>query len=303
VSTDAQLATFRRLVRRQYGVVSLEQARAAGYSRQAVARKVAARAWFPAGPRVYQVAEHDETPRSRAVAAMLSLGPDATLVDTSAAWWWGLRDVAPGRPHAAVPPDRHPRPRPDVAVSRRAITPVDRTRVAGIAVTTRALTVLDTATLLGLEDGARVADRALQKGSVSIESLRDTHTRTAGRRGAVVGAELIALAAGGARSWAERELHGGLGAAGITGWTANTEIVLPGYGRALGDVVFEEEKVIVEVDGWAYHRDLRAFLVDGPRQSALVAAGWVVLRTHWYELREDRSVFFARLRATLRARS
>jgi len=61
--------------------------------------------------------------------------------------------------------------------------------------------------------------------------------------------------------------------------------------------------VIVEVDGWPYHRDLRAFLVDGPRQSALVAAGWVVLRTHWYELREDRAAFLARLRATLRARS
>ena len=68
-------------------------------------------------------------------------------------------------------------------------------------------------------------------------------------------------------------------------------------------MVFEEEKVIVEVDGWAYHRDLRAFLVDGPRQSALVAVGWVVLRTHWYELREDRAAFLARPRTTLRARS
>jgi very-short-patch-repair endonuclease len=92
-------------------------------------------------------------------------------------------------------------------------------------------------------------------------------------------------------------------AGGITGWTANTEIVLPGFGRALGDVVFEGAKVIVEVDGWAYHRDLRAFLLDGPRQSALAAAGWVVLRTHWYELREAPDVFLARPRATLRARS
>ncbi|WP_328309533.1 DUF559 domain-containing protein [Actinomycetospora sp. NBC_00405] len=303
MSTDAQLITLRRLIRRQYGVVSLDQAGAAGYSRQAVARKVAAKAWFPAGPRVYQVAEHDETPRSRAVAALLSLGPDATLVDTSAAWWWGLHDTAPGRPRAAVPPGRRPRPRDDVAVSRRVIDPLDRTRVGGVAVTTRALTVLDAATVLGLEEGARVADRALQRGSVSLESLRDTHTRTAGRRGAVLGAALIALADGGARSWEERALHGGLDRAGITGWSANTEIILPGYGRALGDVVFEEERVIVEVDGWAYHRDLRAFLVDGPRQSALAAEGWVVLRTHWYELREDAATFFTRLRRTLRARS
>ena len=65
-------------------------------------------------------------------------------------------------------------------------------------------------------------------------------------------------------------------------------------------MVFEAERVVVEIDGWAYHRDLRAFLVDGPRQSALVAAGWVVLRTHWYELREEpdgvpRVVFGGRL--------
>jgi very-short-patch-repair endonuclease len=303
VSTDAQRIAFRQLVRRQHGVVSLEQARAAGYTRQAVARKVTSKAWFPAGPRVYLVAEHDETPRSRIIAALLSLGPDATLVADSAAWWWGLWNTAPAWPRVAVPPTRRPRPRDDVVLFRRVIDPVDRTRVAGMPVTTRALTVLDAATRLGLDDGARVADRALLKGSVSLAGLREVHTRTAGRRGAPLGAELIALAAGGARSWAERALHGGMRAAGIAGWSANAEIVLPGYGRALGDVVFEEEKVVVEVDGWAYHRDLRAFLRDGPRQSALAAAGWVVLRTHWYELREDLGAFLGRLRATLRARS
>jgi len=68
-------------------------------------------------------------------------------------------------------------------------------------------------------------------------------------------------------------------------------------------VVFEEEKVIVEVDGWAYHRDLRAFLVDGPRQSALAAEGWVVLRTHWHELTGDPDAFLERLRRTLISRS
>jgi very-short-patch-repair endonuclease len=138
---------------------------------------------------------------------------------------------------------------------------------------------------------------------VSVETLRSAHHRTAGRRGAPVGSELIALASGGAHSWAERELHRRMHAGGITGWTANTEIVLPGFGRAVGDVVLEREKVVVEVDGWAYHRDLRAFELDGPRQSALAAAGWVVLRTHGYELREAPDAFLGRLRATLRARS
>ncbi|MFC5140226.1 DUF559 domain-containing protein [Actinomycetospora rhizophila] len=303
MTTETQRTEFRRLIRRQHGVLSLEQAKAAGYTRQAVARKVAQKAWFPAGPRTYQIAEHARTPRSCAVATLLSLGPDATLVGDSAAWWWGLLDTAPTRTRAAVPPDRRPRPRDDVDVVRRAIAPADRVRVSGIAVTARALTVLDAAAVLGLDAGAEVADRALQKEMVTVEKLRETHTRTAGRRGTTIGGEIIALAAGGAASWAERTLHTEMRAAGVVGWSANTEIVLPGYGRALGDVVFEEEKVIVEVDGWAYHRDLRAFLRDGPRQSALAAAGWVVLRTHWYELRGQPAVFLARLVETLRSRS
>ncbi|MEJ2861333.1 type IV toxin-antitoxin system AbiEi family antitoxin domain-containing protein [Actinomycetospora flava] len=303
MSTKQQQIEFRRLVRRQSGVVSLDQAAAAGVSRQSVARKVAEKAWFPVGPRVYQVGEHEETPRSRIVGALLSLGPDATLVGPSAAWWWGLRDDPPARPTVAVPPERRPRPRDDVDVLRRRIADAERTRVSGIAVTTRALTVLDAAAALGLDEGARVADRALQRGAVTVDSLRAAHRRTSGRRGAPVGAELIALADDGARSWAERELHRRMVAGGLTGWRANTGIALPGFGRAVADVAFEEQKVIVEVDGWAFHRDLRAFLRDGPRQSALAAAGWVVLRTHWYELRGAPEAFLDRLRRTLRTRS
>jgi very-short-patch-repair endonuclease len=303
MTTSIQHVELRKLIRRQHGIVSLAQAVAAGHTRQTVAHRVATKAWFPAGPRVYQVGEHRETPQSRAVGALLSLGPDATLIGPSAAWWRGLRDVAPDRPTVAVPRDRRPRPRDDVDVTRRDIAPCDRIRVSGITVTTRALTVLDTAAALGLDEGARVADRALQRGAVSLDTLRAAHRRTSGRRGAPIGAELIALAAGGARSWAERELHGRLRADGFGGWVPNTEIQLPGFGRAVADVAFEAEKVIVEVDGWACHRDLRAFLRDGPRQSALAAAGWIVLRTHWYELRDDPIAFLARLEATLRSRS
>ena len=66
---------------------------------------------------------------------------------------------------------------------------------------------------------------------------------------------------------------------------------LPGYGHALLDLAFDELKVLVEIDGWAYHRDLRAFLRDTDRQNALVLQGWVVIRTNWYELtREPRAV-------------
>jgi very-short-patch-repair endonuclease len=49
--------------------------------------------------------------------------------------------------------------------------------------------------------------------------------------------------------------------------------------------------VLVEIDGWAYHRDLRAFLRDIDRQNALILEGWLVIRTTWYELTESPELF------------
>ncbi|GAA4887812.1 endonuclease domain-containing protein [Actinomycetospora straminea] len=156
---------------------------------------------------------------------------------------------------------------------------------------------------LGLEEGARLVDRALVRRKVDLPALRTAHARRARCHGAALAGRLLHLAEGGARSQAERRAHRLVRRAGLRGWRADVEIDLPGYGRAVGDMVFDAERVIVEVDGWAYHRDLRAFLVDGPRQSALVAAGWVVLRTHWYELHEQPDAFLRTLRRILASRT
>ena len=292
-----------RTLRRQSGVIHRDQVLAAGLSEDAIDRALAERAWHRVGPQVYQSADHDETPRSRHHAAVLSAGDGAVLVGRSAAWWWRLAPTAPATVELAVAPPRRPRSRPGVAVARRRIDPADRTVVAGLLVTKRAPTVLDAAVGLGLEDGARLMDHSLLTGAVGLDRLREVHTRTAGRPGTVIGRELLALAAGGARSEAERVAHRELRAGGVTGWAANVEIALPGFGVAVGDLVFAAEKVVVEVDGWAFHRDLRAFLRDGPRQSALAAAGWTVLRTHWFELRESPAAFVGRVRTTLTRRS
>jgi very-short-patch-repair endonuclease len=186
---------------------------------------------------------------------------------------------------------------------RVAVDPAARTLLRGLPVTTRAPTVLDAAVELGLEEGARLMDRALLRKRVDVPALHAVHDRRPGRHGAVLAGRLLTLADGGARSEAERRAHRLVRGVGLRGWAANAEIDLPGFGVVLGDLVFAAEKVVVEIDGWAYHRDLRAFLRDGPRQSALAAAGWVVLRTHWYELHEEPATFVGTLRRTLAARS
>ncbi|MHC1559046.1 DUF559 domain-containing protein [Actinomycetospora sp. C-140] len=296
-------AAVRRLARAQHGVLSLAQAREAGLSEATVRRRLATRAWLPAGVRVVQVAEHEQTAESRTVAAMLSVGDGAVLVGRSAVWWWDLHERPPALVEIALGRDRQVRPREGVDLHRRDVAAVDRCRHRRLAVTTRACSVLDAAKSLGLADGAQLMDRALLRRRVRLRDLQAVHYRTIGRVGAPLAAKLLALAAGGARSEAERLSHRLMRAGGIQGWSANTEILLPGYGRAVGDVVFDAQKVVVEVDGWAYHRGQRAFLLDGPRQSALAAAGWAVLRTHWHQLTCEPDTFLATLRRTLAVRS
>lgn len=166
MTTSTQRTALAQLLRRQDGVLSLTQARDVGISRESVARRVASKQWFRVGPRVYQVADHQETPRSRVFAATLSIGPHATLVGRSAAWWWRLGEQAPAQVEVAVAPPRQARPRAGADIRRRGVDDEDRTVVAGVAVTKKPATVLDAAVRLGLSDGARLTDRALLTGKV-----------------------------------------------------------------------------------------------------------------------------------------
>ena len=172
--------------------------------------------------------------------------------------------------------------------------------VDGIAVTKKPATVLAAVAALGLLLGARLMDQALQTG-VSLAALREVHLRSAGRHGAVLASRLLTLAGGGARSEAERTALTLLRGAGILGWRANHEVWLPGYGQAFLDLAFIEHRVLVEIDGWAYHRDLRAFVRDTRRQNALVLDGWTVIRTNWFELQEHPEAFVRNVAGALGA--
>jgi very-short-patch-repair endonuclease len=50
------------------------------------------------------------------------------------------------------------------------------------------------------------------------------------------------------------------------------------------DFAWRDAKLIVEVDGYAYHRSPTAFESDRERDVKLVLAGWRVLRFTWTQL-------------------
>ena len=65
------------------------------------------------------------------------------------------------------------------------------------------------------------------------------------------------------------------------------------------DAVWHEARLIVELDGYAYHRTAAAFERDRERDRIAVAAGWRVIRITWKQLADDPRGVVRDLRAAL----
>jgi very-short-patch-repair endonuclease len=283
------------VLRRQAGVISRRQAVAAGMSETAVSRRVAAGTWRALHPGVFLSDNHDWTAEASVWAAVLWAGRDATLSGPAAAWWHGLLAEFPGIVDVTVSQRRCPGLRPKVRVRRRDLHPEDRTRRRGLAVTARPLTVLEAAVALG-PPGGELLDRALQRG-VGFEDVYRAHCRNLGRYGSPEAARLLVAAADRAASAAERLVIKLLRTAGLTGWE---------HGHWVGgyelDFAFLEQRVAIEVDGWAWHSDVDRFRHDRQRQNALVLAGWTILRFTWHDLTRRPEAVVAEIRAALAGR-
>src|SRR6478735_11091468 len=75
---------------------------------------------------------------------------------------------------------------------------------------------------------------------------------------------------------------------------------------ALGDAPIEVDfhwpshRLVVETDGWEFHRTSESFERDRRRDAALIASGHTVMRFTWREIRDRPDVVATRLRALVR---
>jgi very-short-patch-repair endonuclease len=97
---------------------------------------------------------------------------------------------------------------------------------------------------------------------------------------------LVGKVSGGARSAAERLLHKLFRQSGLTEWDANAEIRDSAGVIGVVDVAFRRVRLVIEIDGWAFHSTPERFQRDRQRQNRLTAAGWTVLRFTWRDLTE-----------------
>jgi very-short-patch-repair endonuclease len=113
------------------------------------------------------------------------------------------------------------------------------------------------------------------------------------QHGVVTSAQLRALAVL-TRSEAEERLLALLRAAALPPTAVNARI-----GRHEVDLVWAPQRLVVEVDGFAYHGSRAAFERDRLRDAELQAAGYRVVRVTWRQLVERPEALIVRLAQAL----
>jgi predicted transcriptional regulator of viral defense system len=260
----------------QHGVVSRAQLLQAGLSVQAVDRRVRAQRLRPMHRGVYAVGHRRLTAQGRWMAAVLACGNGAVLSHQTAAALWELRRVGSGAIHVTVPGDPGRKRRAGIRLHRSTtLTPEDVTTVDGIPVTTVARTIIDLARTLAPDALEDAIDRADQRHLVDFADLRQANP-------ASLQAVLRAYAPAPTRSELERRFLRICADHAIPRPEVNQYV--EGF---LVDFVWRDRRLIVEVDGYAYHRSPQAFERDHERDAELAATGWRVLRFTWRQL-EDR---------------
>ena len=268
------------LLAAQAGLVTRQQALAAGLSADDIDDRLRRRRWRPVQPRVYLGTDHPLDAEVRIRAAVLWAGPGAVLSGTAAAWWHGLLERPPAATTLTVRPaaGRRWRARAGVVVRCRQVDPLDVAQLRGLVVTALPLTVLETAVALGCAAGGRLVDRAL-RGPLRFPAVAQAHRRMRGAPGAARAGVLLDAAAARSAAATVGLLARLLAEAGPAGW--RVEACGPP-----GRIVFPAAGVAVELHGWA-----------GPSGVAVTCHDRepMVLRYTWHDLVDRPTLVLARI--------
>jgi very-short-patch-repair endonuclease len=281
------------LAGRQHGVVPVGQLIAAGGSARWVEHRVA-RGWLRRLHRGVYLVGPLEAEHSRAMAATLATGPGAPISLYPAAVLWGLRPPRDGPMHVTVAGDR--RNRDGIVIHRATLHPEDVTRRHGIPVTSAARTLLD----LAATEPTRELELALNEAElmhrVSTPSLNEQFSRYPRHRGTAALKEAIQTDPAFTRSEAERRALDLIRRARLPAPETNAQI----HGHEV-DLLWRQQRLVVEIDGYAYHSARRSFERDRRRDQTLIAGGHRVIRITWRQIHREPETLVATLATALAA--
>jgi very-short-patch-repair endonuclease len=230
------------------------------------------------------------------VRAVCGWDPDAVVLG-DAALHLLVDQQHPAEEVLVATPSRH-RDQPGFRFSRRRVPPELVSHRTGARFARPALLAVD---LARTDDGSAI-DLVLRKRAATLAGMREALRVCARWPGNVHRAEVLLDSRDEPWSRAERLLHRCLRAAGLGGWRSNVRLEVEGC-TYYGDVVFDQQRVVLEVDGFAVHSTRVAFEHDRRRQNQLQLGGWWVLRVTWAMIQDEPEVVVEWVRQALAARA
>lgn len=283
----------------QHHVITLAQLEQLGLSPRAARHRAAAGRLLRLHRGVYSVGR--PSAHGRWMAAVLACGEGAVLSHRSAAALWEIHDSAHGPVDITVP-TRAGRSRPGIAAHRAdALDPADVIRRSAIPCTSLARTLLDLAAILDARALKRAVGRAEELRAFDLGAIHEVLARYPGRRGTRALAAVLAAYSTPVitRSDAEERFLALLERSGLPLPNTNSWIPLEEGSGYSPDFLWREARLIVEIDGRAYHAKRQAFVDDRRRDRRLALAGFETRRYAASELVDDPDRVTAELRAFL----
>jgi predicted transcriptional regulator of viral defense system len=301
--TDDRFRTIAHAAERHHGLTTMAKLRAAGISQFTLQRWVEAGRLVAARRGVFRVAGAPTTAHQRLLAAVWFHGDRAVASHRAAASLWGLPGFGSDIVEVSKPRGRSQR-RETCWVHGSLVLPDHHiTDRLAIPVTTPARTLFDLAGVVHPARAERALDAALSSRLVRLGEVQVVFTELArrGRRGTVTMRELLEVRGEdyvAPNSELEALGRAVFAAAGLP--EPEVEVNLGDddwIGRV--DLLFREERLVVELDSARHHSALLDRRADIERTRRLRMAGWRVKRVSWWDLVERADEVVAEVHALL----
>jgi hypothetical protein len=284
------------LAGRQHGVLAASQLIDLGLGRSTISR------WSRTGllhrlyPGVYAFGHRSLRREGLQMAAVLTGGPASHLSHRAALLARGLRPSA-GSTFEITTPLQRSRRIAGIKAYHHPLHPDDCTHLDGVRITAVARTFVDVAGVLPAAELPVLLERADDRGMLDRRALDAAIVRGKGRRGIrEVKAALADMDPDPAfvRSEFERRMRALLRREGLPIPDSNPWVEI-----AEVDLMWSQQRVAVELDGYEHHRGRVAFERDHERSLELEARGYRVLRVSWRQFTREPDRVLAALRTVL----
>jgi very-short-patch-repair endonuclease len=272
-----------RLATRQHGILTRKNLLELGYGPRSIEHRLRSGRLHPVYRGVYAVGRPEVSHEGRWMATVLACGRSALLSHRSAAALWGFAKEHADYVEISVRRQSQPRLSGLRAHRRPSLPAADVTARRGIPLTTPVRTFLDLVSVMGPRDLERAINEADKRDVVDADALRHALDERGGEPGVrplrrILDKHTFRLS----DDELERLFRPLAADAGLP--VPLTKQMVDGFEV---DFFWPDLGLVVETDGWRYHRTPSAQARDALRFQTHTAAGFTPLRFSHYQVKYE----------------